>query len=114
MNHVRGWSKVNHYMSFGGQCGQSCPCCRSIVEPNNFGVCNICRLHQISKTLENLLINKDKDGYLNLDFILSQIPYANLSQIQTIIQHSGKFILKEPSRYLRGYQKGRGFMIKSC
>ena len=115
MNHILGWSKETHYMSLGGQCGQSCPCCRSIVEPTNFGVCPICRLHQISQQLEYLLLynhNTNKEGYLNLDLILSQIPYTNISQIKTISQHSNKFILKSPSRYLRGYQNGRGFMIK--
>ena len=39
MEHPQYWSKSNHY----GMCGQSCPCCRAIVEESNFGVCPICR-----------------------------------------------------------------------
>lgn len=39
MEHPHYWSEVHHY----GMCGQSCPCCRAIVEQSNFGVCPICR-----------------------------------------------------------------------
>lgn len=45
--HPRGWSERTHYR--GGQCGQSCPCCRFAVEsalnadPSAwFGVCPVC------------------------------------------------------------------------
>tara|TARA_B110001469_G_C9407963_1_gene209066 strand:- start:60 stop:512 length:453 start_codon:yes stop_codon:yes gene_type:complete len=46
--HLLGWTKENHYMSMGGQCGQSCGCCRtevykSGVDPDaKFGACDIC------------------------------------------------------------------------
>jgi len=38
--HSKTWTENNHY----GLCGQSCPCCRAIVEEGNdpFGVCPIC------------------------------------------------------------------------
>ena len=36
--HPTPWTKINHW----GQCGQSCPCCRAIVEGVPFGVCSIC------------------------------------------------------------------------
>jgi hypothetical protein len=39
MEHPKCWSAVFHY----GMCGQSCPCCRAIVEESNLGVCPICR-----------------------------------------------------------------------
>ena len=46
--HLQGWSQKNHYMCMGGQCGQSCPCCRaevynSGVDPDaKWGACEIC------------------------------------------------------------------------
>ena len=47
-SHIKGWNKDNHYSSIGGQCGQSCPCCRAYVYLSNidsdawFGACQIC------------------------------------------------------------------------
>lgn len=46
--HPQGWSKEHHYMAMGGQCGQSCGCCRaevynSGVDPDaKFGACDMC------------------------------------------------------------------------
>ena len=46
--HPIGWKKSCHYMAIGGQCGQSCPCCRASVyksgmDPDaKFGACTIC------------------------------------------------------------------------
>ena len=46
--HCIGWSKKNHYMAIGGQCGQSCPCCRAGAFKSGtdkdgwFGACPIC------------------------------------------------------------------------
>ena len=46
--HPTGWEKSSHYMAIGGQCGQSCPCCRATVyksgmDPDaKFGACTIC------------------------------------------------------------------------
>ena len=40
--HPSGWTEEHHY----GMCGQSCPCCRAIVEETDFGVCTICRKHK--------------------------------------------------------------------
>lgn len=46
--HGIGWNTSYHYMSIGGQCGQSCPCCRagvfkSGVDPDaKWGACNVC------------------------------------------------------------------------
>lgn len=39
--HPKGWNSKTHYMSIGGQCGQSCPCCRSLVG-DTLGSCPIC------------------------------------------------------------------------
>ena len=41
--HPKGWDFKTHYMSIGGQCGQSCPCCRSLVG-DKLGSCPICNL----------------------------------------------------------------------
>ena len=30
-SHLKGWNKHVHYCNVGGQCGQSCPCCRAEV-----------------------------------------------------------------------------------
>lgn len=46
--HPKKWSRSYHYMSMGGQCGQSCPCCRAQVynlgiDPDaKWGACPIC------------------------------------------------------------------------
>ena len=46
--HIKGWTKQHHYCALGGQCGQSCPCCRAEVYLSNidpdawFGACEIC------------------------------------------------------------------------
>ena len=46
--HDKSWDKTNHYMAIGGQCGQSCGCCRaelfkSGVDPDGkFGACDAC------------------------------------------------------------------------
>ena len=46
--HCTGWSKKIHYMGIGGQCGQSCPCCRATAFKSGrdvdgwFGACQIC------------------------------------------------------------------------
>ena len=39
--HPIGWDSKTHYMSIGGQCGQSCPCCRSAAG-DTLGACPIC------------------------------------------------------------------------
>ena len=41
LKHPEGWNYITHYMSIGGQCGQSCPCCRSLVG-DHLGSCPIC------------------------------------------------------------------------
>jgi len=47
-HHPSGWNSRLHYMSMGGQCGQSCPCCRAEVFLKNidpdakWGACSIC------------------------------------------------------------------------
>jgi hypothetical protein len=39
--HPSGWCAQTHYGR--GKCGQSCPCCRSLVEPpTSLGVCLVC------------------------------------------------------------------------
>ena len=38
LKHPEGWNHQLHY----GQCGQSCPCCRAIIEDYPLGVCPIC------------------------------------------------------------------------
>jgi len=46
--HIKGWTKQHHYCAIGGQCGQSCPCCRAEIYLSNidcdawFGACQIC------------------------------------------------------------------------
>ena len=46
--HPKGWCKEVHYMNLGGQCGQSCPCCRARVynegfdKDAKFGACPLC------------------------------------------------------------------------
>ena len=46
--HGLGWNANAHYMSIGGQCGQSCVCCRADVyksgldEDAKWGACSIC------------------------------------------------------------------------
>lgn len=38
-SHPSDWTDSNHY----GQCGQSCPCCRSVIEgATGIGTCPIC------------------------------------------------------------------------
>ena len=39
--HPIGWDSKTHYMPIGGQCGQSCPCCRSAAG-DTLGACPIC------------------------------------------------------------------------
>ena len=71
--HVKGWTQDSHYMHIGGQCGQSCPCCRAKIEESDLGVCLICRKkpktnisdfistieHQGQKTFETITSTKD-------------------------------------------------------
>lgn len=46
--HPKGWCNKVHYMNMGGQCGQSCPCCRANVynlgldNDAKFGACPHC------------------------------------------------------------------------
>ena len=46
--HPKGWCQKTHYMGSGGQCGQSCPCCRAEVynagidRDAKFGACLHC------------------------------------------------------------------------
>ena len=46
--HPLGWTHNFHYCNLGGQCGQSCPCCRAEVylkgiDPDaKWGACTIC------------------------------------------------------------------------
>jgi hypothetical protein len=46
--HMKSWNKTYHYTSIGGQCGQSCPCCRAELYISNIdtdawlGACKIC------------------------------------------------------------------------
>ena len=52
--HPKGWTSKAHYMFIGGQCGQSCQCCRaqmfiSGMDPDaKFGACTIC-ISNVSK-----------------------------------------------------------------
>ena len=39
--HPPQWNKEDHYMRMGGQCGQSCPCCRARVG-DTLGACTVC------------------------------------------------------------------------
>ena len=47
-SHPKGWNKHIHYCNLGGQCGQSCPCCRAEVylkgidNDAKWGACVIC------------------------------------------------------------------------
>ena len=49
--HQKGWNKHTHYSNIGGQCGQSCSCCRAAIYLNNidkdahFGACPICLIN---------------------------------------------------------------------
>ena len=62
--HPNGWDSTNHYMSLGGQCGQSCPCCRAQVEETNIGVCPICRPNVIrNRELDPILFWKPNHDY---------------------------------------------------
>ena len=60
-SHLNGWNKHIHYCKVGGQCGQSCPCCRAEVylkgidEDAWWGACTICM-----KTNNNKISNKNK------------------------------------------------------
>ena len=45
-SHPKGWTPGKHY----GQCGQSCPCCRAIIEDVPFGVCEICWAKKINNS----------------------------------------------------------------
>lgn len=46
--HPTGWNTHIHYCNLGGQCGQSCPCCRAdlynrgIDTDAYYGACIIC------------------------------------------------------------------------
>ena len=58
MGHPKGWSKKTHYMTLGGQCGQSCPCCRAEVAKHTgetLGTCPICL--PVKKTDHCVVIN---------------------------------------------------------
>ena len=52
--HPFGWipmkkgSNFMHYMGLGGQCGQSCPCCRAEAG-DTLGACPYCRKFQKTK-----------------------------------------------------------------
>lgn len=48
--HPKCWDPVNHYMSIGGQCGQSCPCCRSQAG-DILGSCPICNQKQQTRSI---------------------------------------------------------------
>ena len=37
------WNKKNHF----GQCGQSCPCCRWILQKEILGSCEFCKKNEI-------------------------------------------------------------------
>jgi hypothetical protein len=41
LKHPKGWNCKTHYSNMGGQCGQSCPCCRSQMG-DKLGSCPIC------------------------------------------------------------------------
>jgi len=53
--HPQGWNKHIHYCNIGGQCGQSCPCCRAEVylkgiDPDaKWGACTICLKNKKNK-----------------------------------------------------------------
>tara|TARA_B110000971_G_scaffold147391_1_gene150565 strand:+ start:86 stop:289 length:204 start_codon:yes stop_codon:yes gene_type:complete len=59
-SHPNGWNTHIHYCNLGGQCGQSCPCCRAEVYLKNIdkdayiGACPIC----IKKTHNSLKYKK--------------------------------------------------------
>lgn len=58
--HPVGWDFNSHYMFIGGQCGQSCPCCRSKVG-DTLGSCPIC--NKDNKTFKKpKKISKNKCG----------------------------------------------------
>ncbi len=46
--HPPGWNVNTHYSHIGGQCGQSCPCCRAYLYNQNidldakWGACTVC------------------------------------------------------------------------
>ena len=46
--HIKGWTRQHHYCAIGGQCGQSCPCCRAEIynrgiDPDaKWGACTSC------------------------------------------------------------------------
>ena len=69
-SHIKGWSKQHHYCAIGGQCGQSCPCCRAYVYLSNidpdawFGACEIC-IKNSKKNCKNTnkTIKKNKKIY---------------------------------------------------
>ena len=50
--HALGWNIDTHYSEIGGQCGQSCPCCRANVYNKKidldakFGACQFCLIHK--------------------------------------------------------------------
>ena len=53
--HTLGWNIDNHYCQIGGQCGQSCPCCRANIYNNGidpdakFGACKVCLINNNKK-----------------------------------------------------------------
>lgn len=62
--HPPGWNTTTHYMSLGGQCGQSCPCCRAEIEETEFGVCPICRpIYNRKRELNPILFWKSNHDY---------------------------------------------------
>lgn len=46
--HPKVWTKEHHWLAIGGQCGQSCPCCRAEAylkrwDPDgHWGACDMC------------------------------------------------------------------------
>lgn len=48
--HPFGWHPKHHYMCIGGQCGQSCPCCRAELG-DKLGTCPYCKIQKAHKSL---------------------------------------------------------------
>ena len=57
--HAVGWTQNHHYMPLGGQCGQSCPCCRFAMG-DVLGACLTCYKIKKNKEENNKKKNKTK------------------------------------------------------
>ena len=97
MEHPKGWTSKNHYMNMGGQCGQSCPCCRAEVG-DTLGVCMIC--------FKKKWYSKDDSSNKN-DQIKKSVSQKTKEQTKEIPASQTRSGLEWRSKYIPPNQKSK-------